>query len=174
MNIVWTPELAAIVVLIVVIGWWLLFRKAIVFSCWKLVSWIRSLPGFWRYMTDAAYRRRCDLVVVYDHAVLQMLANRAIVRRKDLTDGSHPSVEAVAAEEFAESKKMLAAVFSAMDEEMLEAVSAYAHEDLLRQTVPLADVLDFYRSEKTILATSPLMSVGHLERFIQRFGHCGK
>jgi len=172
-QIQWTMELAVIVLLIVTICWWLLFRKAMGYSYRQLIDWFRGLPKAWRYLTDREYRERRDAIMgavnVYGILLIKMLADSATVRLAKERSGNRSKAADAALDEYGESKRVLSKLFQDLNDEALSAISLYVHEDILEGKVPLEQVRDFYAAEKNLLTSMPYLAGEHVERFMARF-----
>ncbi len=172
-QVQWTMELAVIVLLLIMACWWLLFGKAIGFSHRQLIDWFRSFPKAWRYLTDREYRQKRDAITgavnVYGLLLTKMLADRAIVRIMEKRADSHPRGAQAAADEYEKSKRVLATLFRELNDEALDAIALYVHDDILEKKVPLVEVVAFYVEEKKILTNMPCLVGDHVERFLARF-----
>lgn len=141
---------------------------------------IRTLPHHWKMLRNPAYRRRFRCIESYQKAIFELvqataarntlhkipddLLAKAYKTTPDKAANIRNFLERALADEFDKMKQTTAPYLASLSDEDIGILAAYLSDEWYGGSVPPAELAEFFRKERVLMAQSPVMVTGHLLR----------
>ena len=143
-------------------------------------AFIRSIPHWWKMLRDPVYRRRVRTVEKYTGGVYELAkitaAMNTLAKLPDALLGMaynappdkvplvRQTIQRALTDEFDQVKKTVAPMIVSLTDEEIAVLAEHLSAEWYSGAVPPAAVEEFLRKERELLAASPVMVSGHLQR----------
>lgn len=143
-------------------------------------AFIRSLPHWWKMLRDPVYRRRVRTVEKYMGGVYELakitaamntlakipdeMLGMAYKAPPDRVPALRQMIQRALTDEFDQVKRTVAPMITSLTDEEIAVLADHLSDEWYSGIVSPATVADFLRKEREIIAASPVMVSGHLQR----------
>ncbi len=145
------------------------------------IAWCRSVPDQIRQSRDPEYRRRQQVIALYENIIFQATLAQAVKNKANRESADIPPADerAVrigerrrerAAEDYGNWRQVAAEYLSKLDNADIEVIAEHKSRTIYKGGITPEEIIAFLWEERSLASSAPWLAAGHVEREIGRFG----